>query len=159
MPIILEANYSKKLGLPGYSSHQYMLTLRTELGDVTQVTRGGGSYCLVDDAVKLLQHVAYVGCVSTFLQFLVNRLDVVVTLGVGVRRRLHDQRFEADENLPRQNLEPAPALVTRVDDGVSTVGDGFDACEAFGTAQTRRVEAQCRKAVRVGATKRRLGTD
>ena len=38
MPIILEANYSKKLGLPGYSSHQYMLTLRTELGDLGQVS-------------------------------------------------------------------------------------------------------------------------
>ncbi len=37
MPIILEANYAKKLGLPGYSSHQYMLTLRTELSDLTQV--------------------------------------------------------------------------------------------------------------------------
>ena len=38
MPIIIEANYSKKLGLPGYSSHQYMLTLRTELTDLTQVS-------------------------------------------------------------------------------------------------------------------------
>ena len=37
MPIILEANYSKKIGLPGYSSHQFMLTLRTELSDLTQV--------------------------------------------------------------------------------------------------------------------------
>jgi hypothetical protein len=35
--IVLEANYSKKLGLPGYSSHQYSLTLRTELEDVSQV--------------------------------------------------------------------------------------------------------------------------
>ncbi len=38
MPIILEANYSKKIGLPGYSSHQYMLTLRTELSDLSQVS-------------------------------------------------------------------------------------------------------------------------
>ena len=37
MPLILEANYSKKLGLPGYSSHQFMLTLRTELSDLSQV--------------------------------------------------------------------------------------------------------------------------
>jgi hypothetical protein len=37
MPIVLEANYSKKIGLPGYSSHQFMLTLRTELSDLTQV--------------------------------------------------------------------------------------------------------------------------
>ena len=35
--ITLECNYSKKLGLPGYSSHQFAITLRTELTDVTQV--------------------------------------------------------------------------------------------------------------------------
>lgn len=37
MAITLEANYSKKLGLPGYSSHQYSITIRTELGDLKQV--------------------------------------------------------------------------------------------------------------------------
>ena len=37
MSVIIEANYSKKIGLPGYSSHQYMLTLRAELTDLTQV--------------------------------------------------------------------------------------------------------------------------
>jgi hypothetical protein len=36
--ITLEANYSKKLGLPGYSSHQYSLTLRAEIADLTQVS-------------------------------------------------------------------------------------------------------------------------
>jgi hypothetical protein len=35
--ITLEANYSKKLGLPGYSSHQFSITLRTEITDVSQV--------------------------------------------------------------------------------------------------------------------------
>jgi hypothetical protein len=35
--IVLEANYSKKLGLPGYSSHQYSLTVRKEVSDITQV--------------------------------------------------------------------------------------------------------------------------
>ena len=37
MALILEANYSKKLGLPGYSSHQYSVTVRTELSEVNQV--------------------------------------------------------------------------------------------------------------------------
>ena len=37
MGLILEVNYSKKLGLPGYSSHQYSVTLRTELADIRQV--------------------------------------------------------------------------------------------------------------------------
>ena len=35
--ITLEANYSKKIGLPGYSSHQFSLTLKSELTDVSQV--------------------------------------------------------------------------------------------------------------------------
>ena len=36
MAIVIEANYTKKLGLPGYSSHQYSVTLRTELADLTR---------------------------------------------------------------------------------------------------------------------------
>ena len=37
MAIQLEANYSKKLGLPGYSSHQYSVTIRLEVSDIKQV--------------------------------------------------------------------------------------------------------------------------
>jgi hypothetical protein len=37
MAIHLEANYSKKLGLPGYSSHQYSVTIKTEVTDPNQV--------------------------------------------------------------------------------------------------------------------------
>lgn len=37
MALVLEANYSKKLGLPGYSSHQYSVTVRTELADLSHV--------------------------------------------------------------------------------------------------------------------------
>jgi hypothetical protein len=37
MAIILEANYSKKLGLPGYSSHQYSVTVRTEISDANLI--------------------------------------------------------------------------------------------------------------------------
>jgi hypothetical protein len=37
MAITFEANYSKKLGLPGYSSHQYSVTFTTELTDIKQV--------------------------------------------------------------------------------------------------------------------------
>jgi hypothetical protein len=35
--ITLECNYSKKLGLPGYSSHQFAITVRTEIADLNQV--------------------------------------------------------------------------------------------------------------------------
>jgi hypothetical protein len=38
MALIIEANYSKKIGLPGYSSHQYSLTVRAEVSDVSQVS-------------------------------------------------------------------------------------------------------------------------
>ena len=38
MALVLEANYSKKLGLPSYSSHQYSVTVRTELSDLGQVS-------------------------------------------------------------------------------------------------------------------------
>ena len=37
MAIYIEANYSKKLGLPGYSSHQYSVTIKTEVTDTNQV--------------------------------------------------------------------------------------------------------------------------
>ena len=35
--LTLECNYSKKIGLPGYSSHQFMVTLRTEITDTNNV--------------------------------------------------------------------------------------------------------------------------
>jgi hypothetical protein len=34
--ITLECNYSKKIGLPQYSSHQFSVTLKTEIADVSQ---------------------------------------------------------------------------------------------------------------------------
>ncbi len=52
MPVILEANYSKKLGLPAYSSHQYMITLRTELSDLSQVeAESSRLYALLQSSV------------------------------------------------------------------------------------------------------------
>ena len=39
MPIIIEANYAKKVGLPAYSSHQFAVTLRTELTDLSQLEK------------------------------------------------------------------------------------------------------------------------
>jgi hypothetical protein len=39
MAVTLEANYCKKIGLPGYSSHQYSLTVRTEVADLAQIQR------------------------------------------------------------------------------------------------------------------------
>src|SRR5688572_5977901 len=35
--ITLECNYSKKIGLPGYSSHQFSVTLQSEIADLSKV--------------------------------------------------------------------------------------------------------------------------
>jgi len=39
MPIIIKSSYTKKLGLPGCSSHSYSLTVETELSDISQLDR------------------------------------------------------------------------------------------------------------------------
>ena len=61
MPLILEANYSKKIGLPGYSSHQFMVTLRPEITDLSTVqAESERLYGLLQTAVDTsLQKVGY----------------------------------------------------------------------------------------------------
>ena len=61
MPLILEANYSKKIGLPHYSSHQFMVTLRTEITDLSTVqAESERLYGLLQTAVDTsLQKVGY----------------------------------------------------------------------------------------------------
>ena len=50
--ITLECNYSKKLGLPGYSSHQFAITLRTEIADLNLVqAESARLYKLLQDGV------------------------------------------------------------------------------------------------------------
>jgi hypothetical protein len=52
MALILEANYSKKIGLPGYSSHQFSLTLKTEISDPAQVqSESARLYALLQSSV------------------------------------------------------------------------------------------------------------
>ncbi|MCB1204768.1 MAG: hypothetical protein KDN18_10960 [Verrucomicrobiae bacterium] len=52
MAIKLTGNYAKRLGLPGYSSHQFSVSVETELTDLSQV-EGEASriYRLLQDAV------------------------------------------------------------------------------------------------------------
>jgi hypothetical protein len=59
--LTLECNYSKKIGLPGYSSHQFMVTLRTEITDLSAVqTESDRLYGLLQTAVDTsLQKVGY----------------------------------------------------------------------------------------------------
>jgi hypothetical protein len=61
MPLILEGNYSKKIGLPHYSSHQFMMTLRTEITDLGTVqAESDRLYDILQTAVDAsLQKVGY----------------------------------------------------------------------------------------------------
>jgi hypothetical protein len=36
--ITLECNYGKTIGLPGYSNHQFSVSLKTELADTSHLT-------------------------------------------------------------------------------------------------------------------------
>src|ERR1700745_2641375 len=61
MAIHLEANYSKKLGLPGYSSHQYSVTIKTEVSDLSQAqAESSRLYDLLQSCVdKDIQRTGY----------------------------------------------------------------------------------------------------
>src|SRR5215203_6156258 len=55
--ITLEANYAKKIGLPGYSSHQFSVTLRSEIADLSKVQ---------DESARLYQELQH--AVDTSIQ-------------------------------------------------------------------------------------------
>ena len=59
--ITLEANYSKKLGLPAYSSHQFSITLKTEISDVSQVqAESARLYRVLQESVdESIQDIGY----------------------------------------------------------------------------------------------------
>lgn len=61
MAIFPEATYSKKLGLPNYSSHSYVVSIRTELQDIAQVPEESTNlYKMLQDAVdKDIQAVGF----------------------------------------------------------------------------------------------------
>ncbi len=68
MAIHLEANYAKKLGLPNYSSHQYTVSIRTELTDLSQVeAESARLYRLLQDAVdREIQEVGFMPDATTY---------------------------------------------------------------------------------------------
>ncbi len=50
--ITLECSYQKRIGLPHYSSHQFSVTLRTEIADVAHVqTESARLYALLQQSV------------------------------------------------------------------------------------------------------------
>ena len=68
MAVILEAAYSKKLGLPNYSSHSYVVSIRTELSDLTQIeVETARLYALLQQSVdREIQQVGYLPEANTY---------------------------------------------------------------------------------------------
>ncbi len=68
MAIILEAAYSKKLGLPNYSSHSYVVSIRTELSDLAQVeAESARLYTLLQRSVDgQIQEVGFLPDATTY---------------------------------------------------------------------------------------------
>ena len=68
MAIILEVAYSKKLGLPNYSSHSYVVSIRTELSDLNQVeAESARLYDLLQQSVdKEIQQVGFLPDSTTY---------------------------------------------------------------------------------------------
>ena len=68
MAIILEAAYSKKLGLPNFSSHSYVVSIRTELSDLTQVAEESARlYTLLQQSVDSeIQEVGFLPDANTY---------------------------------------------------------------------------------------------
>ena len=62
MAVIIEANYSKKLGLPAYSSHAYSITIRSEVADLSQVERESAKlYAILQGSVdREIQEVGFI---------------------------------------------------------------------------------------------------
>lgn len=74
MAIILEAAYSKKLGLPNYSSHSYVVSIRTELCDLTHVeAESARLYALLQQSVD--NEIQQVGFLPDATRYGMNSAD------------------------------------------------------------------------------------
>jgi len=68
MAVILQMTYSKKLGLPNFSSHQCSVSIQSEIADLGQVTgEVKRLYALTQDAVdREIQEVGYLPDATTY---------------------------------------------------------------------------------------------
>ena len=62
MALKLIANYSKRLGLPGYSSHQYSVCVETEISNISEVAAESSRlYQTLQQSVdEEIQHTGFV---------------------------------------------------------------------------------------------------
>jgi len=101
MAIILEAAYSKKLGLPNFSSHSYVVSIRTELTDISQVPEESSKlYRMLQDAVdKEIQEVGFMPDATQY----------------GMNGNGHGNGRETNGNGHRQSAEGTPITPKQLD--------------------------------------------
>ena len=105
MAIILEAAYSKKLGLPNFSSHSYVVSIRTELTDISQVPEESSKlYKMLQDAVD--KEIQEVGFMPDAMKYGMNGAANQQTNGNG---------REAGANGHRQPAEGTPVTPKQLD--------------------------------------------
>lgn len=97
MAIVLEAIYAKKLGLPGFSSHQFSVSIRTELTDLNQVEKESlRLYRLLQESVdQSIQETGFLPVSGSELSTLSN--------GNGNSKPKEDGAFSGYKNHQRSN--------------------------------------------------------
>ena len=103
MAIILEAAYSKKLGLPNYSSHSYVVSIRTELGDINQVPEESSKlYRMLQEAVD--REIQEVGFMPDATQYGMNGDHTHLTNGNGHRPTpISEKQLDLINKIVREN--------------------------------------------------------
>ncbi len=68
MAVIIQMTYSKKLGLPNFSSHQCSVSLQAEIADISQITgESKRLYGLMQEAVdREMQHIGFLPDATTY---------------------------------------------------------------------------------------------
>jgi len=102
MAVIFEAAYSKKLGLPNYSSHSYVVSVRVELQDINQVPEESAKlYKMLQEAVD--KDIEAVGFMPDATQYGMNRGNA------------HQPNGNGNSNGQRSNAEGTPITSKQLD--------------------------------------------
>jgi hypothetical protein len=138
MAIVLEAHYSKKLGLPGYSSHQYGVTIRAELSDINLVPQES------ERIYRLLQN-AFTEALKGNLNLLparTEKLHRLLDIQAGVNRRVAGENSESSQGRPRSRVSRNAPTSRR---GVSFLARLVDQTYHPFIAPTRLIESTAKK--------------
>ena len=127
----------KHAGRAAHAVH-FLSALYIDLAEVESqslrliIARRLGADRLVDDPVQFFQQVGHVRRVAPLGQLLVDRLDIVMPLGIGEYRRLGQERLEADEHLSSEDLKPSLGFVIGIG-GLDRILQTLNSCETGGT--------------------------